>query len=564
MKKGFLKAAIILAVFTSALFSAGAESISVQLERGIYLEETKGDLDGAIKIYEEILKQVDADRSAAAQASFRLGLCYLKKGKKEEATKVFQDLVTRFPDQKDLVQKAGKYLPPSAATEEEWGKIREQAIAGGDLIRACDAEMGRVMIRKKEGNQYKDKISLESQYEDYVARTNPSIEQKKVKLDEALKYLQQHKGQEEYEWRICHLLSVICQDLGQKEEAEKFMDQCLASYPIVEYGEPSKFSLFHHLVNKRAGMIWDAQGAEAAENFFLEKLKTDKRCEYFFKPWWDQEYHQRNQRQRLQPFMEKVKEAYQERMKNLPDKAGFCQRYLKELGVDVGNKGMTKEEFLSQKSEQAMAQGDLVGACEAEMQRVLYRKEVGNVWKDKIDLASIYEHYVQSSNPPKEWKEAQIKDIEGFLQKHKGDAEYEWRIYHLLGVIKTDLGKKEEAMKDYSSALTAYPDVYYEVPSKYSSYQHIQNQYAGIILDTKGVGAAEQYILEAFEKEKKFDFFYTGWWNEKYRKNSLEVRYLPLLKKVRDTYSKRLQRFPEKKSHIEQHIAWLDEEIQRR
>jgi hypothetical protein len=97
MKKRFLKAVVILAVFVSAFFSIAEEPLSVQLERGIYLEETKGDLDAPIGVYQKILEKAEADRTSAAQAQYRLGMCYLKKGKKEDAS-VFKDFATRFPE----------------------------------------------------------------------------------------------------------------------------------------------------------------------------------------------------------------------------------------------------------------------------------------------------------------------------------------------------------------------------------------------------------------------------------------------------------------------------------
>src|SRR5881409_3421907 len=55
------------------------------LEKAIYTEETKGDLTGAIQLYQKIVADPAADRSLAAQAQLRLGLCQLKLGNKTQA-----------------------------------------------------------------------------------------------------------------------------------------------------------------------------------------------------------------------------------------------------------------------------------------------------------------------------------------------------------------------------------------------------------------------------------------------------------------------------------------------
>jgi tetratricopeptide (TPR) repeat protein len=553
MKKSILLSVVLGIAIYAVLIHAVAEPVSVLFEKGIYLEETKGDLNGAMEIYKKILEESETNRAYAAQAQYRLGMCYMKKGEKEKSIEIFKDLVEKYPEQKDLVEKAMKHIPEEPKTEEEWAKIRDEAIGKGDLAAACDAEMGRVLIRKKEGHAYKDKISLDSIYLDLPDKNKLSMEQKKAKLNEILKYLQQHKGNEEYEWRICHLLSVMCADMGDKEKAGQYMDQCLETYPFVDYGDPSKFSKFHHLVNQRAGMIWDEEGAEAAENFFLDKLENDKRCEYFFQSWWNEEYNRRKQTQRLEPFLEKVKNAYQARMKKNPEKEWYCYRYLKEMGVDTGDKGKSKEEVLSETKDEAMAKGNLIAACDAEMQRVLHRKEDGNVWKDKIDLKYTYENYARDKNPAREWKEEKLKELEVYLAKHKGDVEYEWRIQDLLSAINNDLGNTEEAKKCLEKAL----------PSKHSKYHHMVNEMSGLIWDMEGMEKAEAYFLGKLEQDKKCEYFYSGWWREKYEKTGMKDRYLPMLNEVEKAYQTRIANFPEKKSQIEQYIQWLNEEKKR-
>ena len=91
--------------------AARAASASELLEKGIYTEETAGDLDKAISIYEKVIAEGKAGHALAAQAQYHIGQCLLKKGKKAEATSAFQKLIADFPDQKDLVAKARKFVP---------------------------------------------------------------------------------------------------------------------------------------------------------------------------------------------------------------------------------------------------------------------------------------------------------------------------------------------------------------------------------------------------------------------------------------------------------------------
>jgi tetratricopeptide (TPR) repeat protein len=91
--------------------AARADSASELLEKGIYTEETAGDLDKAIAIYEKVVAEAKAGHALAAQAQYHIGQCLLKKGKKAEATAAFQKLVSDFPDQKDLVAKARQFVP---------------------------------------------------------------------------------------------------------------------------------------------------------------------------------------------------------------------------------------------------------------------------------------------------------------------------------------------------------------------------------------------------------------------------------------------------------------------
>src|ERR1017187_8547521 len=106
-------AALLLFAVTSVLGTAqlaAAASPSELLEQGIYSEETKGDFDAALKLYQQVVTEAKAGQAVAAQAQYRLGVCYYKKKNYGEANAAFEKLVKDYPDQKDLITLANKYL----------------------------------------------------------------------------------------------------------------------------------------------------------------------------------------------------------------------------------------------------------------------------------------------------------------------------------------------------------------------------------------------------------------------------------------------------------------------
>lgn len=88
-----------------------ATDISELMEKAIYTEESVGDLDEAIKVYEQVVAEGQAADELSAQAQFRIGECYAKQGKESEANAAFQLVIDNYPKVKAVVQKAKKRLP---------------------------------------------------------------------------------------------------------------------------------------------------------------------------------------------------------------------------------------------------------------------------------------------------------------------------------------------------------------------------------------------------------------------------------------------------------------------
>ncbi len=91
-------------------FTGLAASPSDLLEKAIYSEQTKGDIDEAMTLYKQVVAESKSGEAAAAQAQYRLGVCYYRKKDYGAASAAFEKLVREYPDQKELVKAAQEYL----------------------------------------------------------------------------------------------------------------------------------------------------------------------------------------------------------------------------------------------------------------------------------------------------------------------------------------------------------------------------------------------------------------------------------------------------------------------
>ena len=111
-----------------------AESASVLLQKGIFAEETEGNLDAAIKIYEQISAESAANRTVVAQAQYRLAVCYQKKGAKGQAIATLQELLKQFPSEARLSQMARGILAELGQTPSEAVTIRKLPLADASEV----------------------------------------------------------------------------------------------------------------------------------------------------------------------------------------------------------------------------------------------------------------------------------------------------------------------------------------------------------------------------------------------------------------------------------------------
>src|SRR5438552_5775328 len=102
--------ATLIVLFVAPQMARGTSAAEL-LEKGIYTEETKGELKAARDIYQQIVEDAGADRGLVAQAQLRLGLCQLKLGNKPQAISALDRLTQEFPDKDKLLAIVEQQMP---------------------------------------------------------------------------------------------------------------------------------------------------------------------------------------------------------------------------------------------------------------------------------------------------------------------------------------------------------------------------------------------------------------------------------------------------------------------
>ena len=134
MNTRHLATAIIASLIATSAF---AQSPADLLQKGIYAQETAGDLDGAIQIYRQVAASAGAPKSIAAQAQYQLVLCMLQKGDRVAASREL-DLLDAFAERCLRAAERTRLIRDLAAREEQ---VRSLA---AHLLQAEEEELRRL------------------------------------------------------------------------------------------------------------------------------------------------------------------------------------------------------------------------------------------------------------------------------------------------------------------------------------------------------------------------------------------------------------------------------------
>src|SRR2546425_734592 len=117
---------IVALIVGLAQLSPAADTLSETLQKGLFEEEANHNLEAAIKAYQAVLQQTDEQRRLAATAVFRLGECYRKLGKTNEASAQYERVLRQFGDQTTLADLSRQNLVGLGAATTAPAKIAER------------------------------------------------------------------------------------------------------------------------------------------------------------------------------------------------------------------------------------------------------------------------------------------------------------------------------------------------------------------------------------------------------------------------------------------------------
>ena len=90
---------LFVTVLGFAVNAFAADPLTERLQRGLFEEEANRNLDAAIREYQSVVTQADEQRKVVATALFRLGECYRKLGRTNDAAAFYQRIVRDYSEQ---------------------------------------------------------------------------------------------------------------------------------------------------------------------------------------------------------------------------------------------------------------------------------------------------------------------------------------------------------------------------------------------------------------------------------------------------------------------------------
>jgi Tol biopolymer transport system component/TolA-binding protein len=132
------KTILFLILLAAGLFLTNHEIFPQQTanqlyEKALYLEEARGELQGAIDIYIQLAENQEAAQSLKAKALLHMGMCYEKLGS-EKARQAYRDVINRYPQQTEETAIARERMTSLDAYVAELSAKAEQHMKQGNEL----------------------------------------------------------------------------------------------------------------------------------------------------------------------------------------------------------------------------------------------------------------------------------------------------------------------------------------------------------------------------------------------------------------------------------------------
>jgi len=130
-----LAALLITALAGATPAVAQQRRAEVRLEQAMQVEQVRGDLPQAIRLYQQILRDHPRERVVAARALLHIGLCYEALGR-GEAQRAYERVISDYGDQADEVRQARARLAalqPAGGAVVGRGPVARRLLSGDDM-----------------------------------------------------------------------------------------------------------------------------------------------------------------------------------------------------------------------------------------------------------------------------------------------------------------------------------------------------------------------------------------------------------------------------------------------
>src|SRR5579863_756343 len=114
--------ALLAAAVVLVTIPARAQTAGELLQKGIYTQDTAGDLDGAIAIYRQIINSGNSPRDIAAQAQYRLAQSLIEKGDLANGATEFSNLARNYSDYAKLISNLAVQASKSVSAAQGTGR----------------------------------------------------------------------------------------------------------------------------------------------------------------------------------------------------------------------------------------------------------------------------------------------------------------------------------------------------------------------------------------------------------------------------------------------------------
>lgn len=166
---------------------AVAASSGEQLQQALYAEEVEGNMDSAIKAYEQVIRNTSAPPNQVAQALYRQGMCYLKIKDEAAARGALEKLVADYPSQTEIIEKArpvlneltdfdpASLMPPGTLVYVEFGSPGRQVETILQTLKGTPFENPLAALAVKNGQPMQGSDFQKSPGDIIGALLNPSM-----------------------------------------------------------------------------------------------------------------------------------------------------------------------------------------------------------------------------------------------------------------------------------------------------------------------------------------------------------------------------------------------------